>query len=67
MLSDLDFTIGEEALAAALLAAGSGIGSGGYGGGVSGSFGGGLVFPVRQGVVVDWDAMERFWQKSLFQ
>jgi actin-related protein len=26
-----------------------------------------LFNPVRQGVVADWDAMERFWQRSLFQ
>ncbi|GLC47861.1 hypothetical protein PLESTB_000033500 [Pleodorina starrii] len=58
LLGDLDFTIGEEALAAAqLAAAAAGTGGGGAGG---------LVFPVRQGVVADWDAMERFWQKCLF-
>ncbi|PNW72245.1 hypothetical protein CHLRE_16g676050v5 [Chlamydomonas reinhardtii] len=50
LLSDLDFTIGEEALAAA----------------TAGSAGADLTWPVRRGVVGDWDAMERFWQRSLF-
>ncbi|EFJ49440.1 actin-related protein Arp3 [Volvox carteri f. nagariensis] len=49
LLGDLDFTIGEKALAAAHAAGGAG-----------GGAGGGLVFPVRHGVVADWDAMERF-------
>ncbi|KXZ55585.1 hypothetical protein GPECTOR_2g1135 [Gonium pectorale] len=63
LLGDLDFTIGEEALAAAQLAvAGASAATGGPGGGGAG----GLVFPVRQGMVADWDAMERFWQKCLF-
>ncbi|GIL79807.1 hypothetical protein Vretimale_12425 [Volvox reticuliferus] len=69
LLGDLDFTIGDEALAAAQLAAasaGSGAVGAAGGGGGSGAATGGLTFPVRQGVVTDWDAMERFWQKCLF-
>ncbi|KAJ1627608.1 hypothetical protein T492DRAFT_876442, partial [Pavlovales sp. CCMP2436] len=46
-LDDLDFLIGDEALAASTT----------YN----------LNYPVRHGIVENWDNMERFWQRSIFK
>lgn len=46
-IDDLDFLIGDDALA----------GAGSYN----------INYPVRHGIVENWDNMERFWQRSIFK
>jgi actin-related protein len=48
-VEDLDFFIGDEALANAKTP--------GYG----------VSYPIRQGMIENWDYMERFWERTIFK
>jgi actin-related protein len=48
-VEDLDFFIGDEALAAAK------------------GHGYGIHYPVRHGLIENWDLMEKYWQQCIFK
>ena len=48
-MEDLDFYIGDEALAAAR------------------GHGYGIHYPVRHGIIENWDLMEKYWEQCIFK
>lgn len=64
---DLDFMIGDEALAASAGPGRPTICIEGRGGRKLTFAGYGLHYPIRHGQIENWDHMERFWSNSIFK